>query len=242
MTIQESLLTAKQLQNSSIPVYVVPDQPGGTKPSYGDELLGQAGPGNYQYNFGKSTYAPFAPGTQTLAAKELDEQKRAQAVAEAIDQQKLELDKAQTLYNINKPYYDPSNSGSGGGSMTQADRKNAASSTLFTAALNRYESNKQGGLKYPLYYTVSSLLKDANLLNVANRQGIDMKDVIDNVIITKSGMTPDAYFNTKTGKKLKAIYDAKYGKKSSASNSSSNTFAIGGTSYQIVDEKPVEVK
>ena len=225
MTIQESLLTAKQLQNSSIPVYVVPNQPGGNKPSYGDELLGQAGPGNYQYNFGKSTYAPFAPGTQTLATKELDEQKRAQAVAEAIDKQKLELAQLETAYTINKPYYGPSNSSSGSGSMTQTDRKNAASSTLFTAALNRYESNKQGGLKYPLYYTVSSLLKDANLINVANRQGVDMKDVIDNVIITKSGMTPDAYFNTKTGKKLKAIYDAKYGKKSSSKTNNNNDLA-----------------
>lgn len=101
MTIQDDILRAKQQYD--IPVYVVPDKPGGVKPSYGDELLGQAGPGNYQYNFGKSTYAPFAPGTQTLAAKQFDEEKRANAVAEAFRLKELQTKQAKDSNKSSAP-------------------------------------------------------------------------------------------------------------------------------------------
>lgn len=151
MTIQESILTAKQRAQSSIPVYVVPDKPGGVKPSYGDELLGQAGPGNYQYGLGKSTYAPFAPGTKTLAAKQFDEEKRAQAVAEAINQQKLELDQAETAYALNKPYYKPSSGGTGSDDKALKQRSTDLANSIMQ---DMYDGYAKLGNKYNFQWNI----------------------------------------------------------------------------------------
>lgn len=117
MTIQDSILTAKQQANDSVPVYVVPDSP--NKPSYGNELTIKP-PGQYQYSgLGKSTYAPFAPGTKTAAQKqyekEMAEQKaKAQALSQAVAASKPNA----AAVKAATPAI-PSNKGAIGGSLDQ---------------------------------------------------------------------------------------------------------------------------
>lgn len=117
MTLQESILTAKQQANNSVPVYVVPDE--SNKPSYGNELTVKP-PEQYQYSgFGKSVYAPFAPGTKTAAEKQYEkamaEQKaKAQALSQAVAASKPNAAAAKAA----TPAI-PSNKGATGGSLDQ---------------------------------------------------------------------------------------------------------------------------
>lgn len=112
MSIQDNILTAKQVQQSEIPVYVVPDEPGGQRPSYGNERVGLSGPGMYQFP-GKNVYSPFAPGTKTLASRGFDEEKRAKSVAEALAKQELEANKKAQEEALKLDWYNATHKSSG---------------------------------------------------------------------------------------------------------------------------------
>lgn len=116
MAIKESSLTAKQQTDSSIPVYVVPDSPGGARAAYGDELVKPtgAGTGLHKYGQGKTAYSPYAPGTKTLNQKSLEESQRAQAVAEALNQKKFEADQAAQEDASNLGWYNATHKSSSG--------------------------------------------------------------------------------------------------------------------------------
>jgi len=94
---------------------------------------------------------------------------------------------------------------------TARERSNLATATMVRAAANRYDELRSKNYQYPLYYTVSSFLRDSVWKRLAAQTGADLKYVVDSVIIHKGKMTPEQYFNTRTGKKLKKYYDALFG-------------------------------
>jgi len=112
-------------------------------------------------------------------------------------------------------------SGSGGGTSlgTQTDRKNYATTTLLNAGLQRYDQlRKSGNYKYPLYYTVSSMLRDPHISGAAIESGADVIKAVDALIMAKAKQSPEQYFSSGTGAKLKDFYYALKGKTATASN------------------------
>ncbi|MFA7468778.1 MAG: hypothetical protein WCY82_11025 [Desulfotomaculaceae bacterium] len=145
---------------------------------------------------------PLPAGTKTLAAKQFDEQKRQFDLA-------WPYKEASYQYDLNKPY---SGSGTGGTDdglpSTQGEREALATATLFDSATSRYGELENKGYEYPLYYSISTILSDPEWVGPAMVSGADAKQVIDNLIRSKGRMTPEEYFATKTGSKLKSLYDS----------------------------------
>jgi len=90
---------------------------------------------------------------------------------------------------------------------TQTDRKNTATTTLLKAGLQRYDQlRKSGKYKYPLYYTVSSMLRDPSLAADAIESGADVIRAVDALIMSIAKKSPEQYFSSGTGAKLKDFY------------------------------------
>jgi hypothetical protein len=208
------MATAQQLSSAinsqNVPIDVIPDyQVGGS--GYGQELVNQQPAGTYKYGSGPSTYLSVAPGTKTLQSKQFDEDKRAQAAAEDLAERKFQEDvRAQRVAEALARF--KASSSGGDDDLTQTERNNLNTATMFDIAVNRYSNNKGAGLKFPLYYTISSMLRDPDVLGNATEAGVNMKTVIDNLISSQGDMSPEEYFKTSTGSKLKALYEGKFGK------------------------------
>lgn len=117
-----------------------------------------------------------------------------------LDQARLQLDQAKLA------------SGGGGGASgepkTLSERKQLATVTLFNAGLNRYNELKKAGYQYPLYYTISSMLRDPEWQAAAMESGADVKAAIDALIRSVAKQSPQEYFSKGTGAKLKPFYDS----------------------------------
>ena len=87
------------------------------------------------------------------------------------------------------------------GKDTVKERQNAATADLLNKAVGRYKENMQKGLKYPGYYTVSSLLSDPEWMVAAKKSGANSKDAID-MLLTSLGTTPAEFFTGETAKLL----------------------------------------
>ena len=111
------------------------------------------------------------------------------------DERQFALDKATKEAQINKYNLDAS------GRDTVSERQNAATADLLNKAVGRYNENMQNGLKYPGYYTVSSLLSDPEWMIEAKKSGANSKDAID-MLLTSIGTTPSEFFAGETAKLL----------------------------------------
>lgn len=103
--------------------------------------------------------------------------------------------------------------------LTEAEKKKMANDSMLQEALTNYDKlrntkSKKTGKDYtsPLYYTISGLLADDALISKATQTGADRESIINNVLATQK-LSPDQYFNTPKGAKLKALYETLIGKK-----------------------------
>ncbi|MGI5872744.1 MAG: hypothetical protein ACOX8T_11995 [Bacillota bacterium] len=174
----------------------------------------------------------FEPGTPTLATRQLEEQtalqreKMAQDAALAREQMALQRELASM---------GGGGSGGGGGfSGTAGERSALATAAFLEEGHLIYQENlktksKKTGkrLKYPLYYTLNTLMNNPAKRAEAIAMGADLKAVVDQLIGAYTNMTPEQYFNSPTGSKLAGSYAALTGK--SGGGSSSGRFQmIGG--------------
>ncbi len=174
----------------------------------------------------------FRPGAQTLESRKFDEEKRQYEQNFAEDKFRDRRDFREGVRQFNAKLAadavagSSNSSGSGGGGSTfkptQTELMNMATADAYRRAVNRYNRNlsykgkvEDGQPNYlasqhPLYYTLNSLLKNEQELAHMMATGADAKAVIDSLIYTKAGVTPEEYFSTGKGADLKAIYDAKF--------------------------------
>lgn len=89
MAIQDDILNAKQIAQSNIPIYVVPDN---QRSMYSSNLLPSAGQ-LVSKNINNGVFAGYNPGTKTLGGKNFDEGKRSRAVAEALAKEQFDFEK-----------------------------------------------------------------------------------------------------------------------------------------------------
>lgn len=110
-----------------------------------------------------------------------------------------------------------SSGGSGGVPKTLSERKQLATETLYDAARNRYNQLKAAGYKYPLYYTLNSIMNDPEWVKAATASGADVRWVINALIGSIARQSPQEYFGSGTGAKLKGSYEALLGRYSTKS-------------------------
>lgn len=174
----------------------------------------------------------FRPGAQTLESRKFDEEKRQYEQNFAEDKFRDRRDFREGVRQFNAKLAadavagssNSGGSGSGGSTFnpTQTERMNMATADAYQRAVNRYNRNlsykgkvEDGqpnylASQYPLYYTLNSLLKNEQEISHMMATGADAKAVIDSLIYTKAGVTPEEYFSTGKGAALKSIYNAKF--------------------------------
>lgn len=148
----------------------------------------------------------------------LQEDTRSNKVAESLKERELaemiranQADESYRWASLAK-----SGSGGSGYKPTAGERKQTATALLLSAAEDRYRRNKAEGRKYPLYYTLNSIMNDPDWAKDAIETGADMQYVIANLVSKYAkdgqgkGMGLDDYFATPTGSKLKSSYEALY--------------------------------
>lgn len=165
---------------------------------------------------------PFAAGTPTQARREMNQaQAQWEKEQELAWRKQAEEERQNSIANQLAWARIASDGGGSSGGKTLTERKATATSTLFNSAVSRYNNLKKAGYKYPLYYTLNSILSDPDWINPAISSGADVKAAVDNLLRTQ-GFDPESYFNTPTGKKLKGKYQSLY-KKMGIGTSSSST-------------------
>lgn len=156
-------------------------------------------------------------GTPTLEAKRYDlENSRITAGLTGylngkptLDREALENEKAYKDESLAIDRIRASNSGSGGNNGlpgSVSERQALATATAITSGNKYYQGLVDKGYKYPLYYTISSIMNDPNQQSAFVMSGVDAKQVIDSLISTHARMSPDEYFKTAEGKKLAGSY------------------------------------
>ena len=111
---------------------------------------------------------------------------------------------------------------------TAGEREQLAPSTLFQTGVDRYNQLKDGKYKYPLYYAISSMLRDPEWVGAAQTTGASITDAIDALIRAKSGgQTAEKYFKTKEGLKLKDLYESLKPKK----NNDQTSIVVNGRPF-----------
>lgn len=155
MALQDKLMSAVQQRKSDIPVYVVPDKPGGQRQQY-DTPTQKSGWQDYtqqtldsisQYREKNPVNIPFAPGTKTMGQKNLDESKR-------------QFDETMA-YNLRKATSGGGGGGGGGGGSAAAKlSKNQRVGYVLKGAISAYNelmNSNQGvkditlnGISYPM--------------------------------------------------------------------------------------------
>ncbi len=157
---------------------------------------------------------PFATGTPTLARRELDQrQAQFEKEYELALRRQAEEERQNRIANQLAQARLAQEGSSGGSSVpgTLSERQTRATATLYNAAVNRYNNLLEAGYNYPLYYTVNTLIADKNWTKAAMESGADVKSAVDNLLRTQ-GFSPEQYFQTKQGSKLKAKYESLYKK------------------------------
>jgi len=158
---------------------------------------------------------PFGAGTPTLGKKQLDQEAALAAKQLALEREKMaqEAALAREQMALQKSLASMGGGGGGGGGGgsgsfgTAGQMAAVATATLLQAGHNRYAENK-GKFKYPLYYTLNSIMNDPKVNGAARAAGADIQSVVDQLIRSYTSYTPSQYFKTNTGKKLKSSYDA----------------------------------
>lgn len=166
---------------------------------------------------------PFAAGTPTQARREMEQQQKQWQAEQELLWRKQLADEQQNAISNQLSWARIANSGGSSGGKTLTERKANATSTLFNSAVNRYNNLKKAGYKYPLYYTLNSMLSDPKWINASMRAGADVKTAVDN-LLRAQGFSPEEYFNTAQGKKLRAKYESLYKKMGSASTSTGDAY------------------
>lgn len=191
-------------------VYVVPDNQLPRRKQYGEEIGVQSSDQMMEgtlkriqeHRAQNPVYAPFEPGTKTLAGRKLDHD--------------IEYDRAALALKAAGGGASGGGGSGGGGSGglklpgTAGERSALATAQLMQAANTRYEELKKSGYKYPLYYTLNSLMRDPNMISSAQVSGADVASVINALVRSKAepGLrTPEAYFSSPTGSKLKESWE-----------------------------------
>ena len=153
---------------------------------------------------------PFAAGTPTLARRELD-QRQAQFEKEyELALRKQEEEERQNRIANQLAQARLANEGSDG-NMPLWEVESIGTIKMYDKAMAQYDKNLARGLDYPLYYTINSLLHDKEWIRDSEEAMADRKKVID-MVLNANGFSPEKYFNTKTGSKLKDAYVALYKK------------------------------
>lgn len=166
---------------------------------------------------------PFAAGTPTLQRRQLDQENDQFKQEYELALRKQAEDERQNQIANSLAYARLQQDGSSGGSPgTLTERKQNATATLYNAAVNRYKNLLDAGYNYPLYYTVNSILSDDEWQSAAMQSGADVKEAVDNLLRTQ-GFSPEDYFKTKTGAKLKSKYESLYRKADFEAESTGDT-------------------
>lgn len=118
--------------------------------------------------------------------------------------------------------------GSDGSAGTAGERKQLATATFFDTGTKRYDELKKDGYKYPLYYAINSMMRDPEWIKLATTTGVDIRSAVDNLIVSKSKMSPEAYFKTPTGKKLSAFYYALFPQKQTQARQKDSSWPAEG--------------
>lgn len=212
------------MSKSNIPVDVVPDEWVNRTRTVADAITG--------YRKENPAYMPFAPGAKTLERRGFDEgvlQDR-RNYEEDVFRDRRNFDEGVRQFNSSLAVSAMRGGGGGGGGYTfnptQTERANMATADAYLRAVDRFNRNSslkgkvaKGQANYlasqdPLYYTVNSLLKDNNEIAHMMATGADAKAVVDSLIYSKFGKSPEEYFATEAGARLKPIYDARFSVKS----------------------------
>lgn len=223
---------AKKFWNDDIPIDIIPDRPRKMVESLVSTID--------QYG-GREPYQPFAPGTPTRAARSDAEAKRQYDQDFAESKRRWDIDTATG----------GSRSGIAG---TVGERENQATSEFYgmmDAIYNRNREYQKFGAKpgethynagkYPLYYALNDILRNPKTIEVAMAAGVDVKSVIDSLIRSKTGTSPDKYFSAGKGKEHADRYYSMFPQKSGATGTDGETFLIGDKKYKYVNGVPVEV-
>ncbi len=130
-----------------------------------------------------------------------------------------------------------SGGGGGGGGGTAGERKAAAKAELYNSAIRYYQNLRRAGYKYPLYYTVASLMADPKVQQGLMKAGLsrkDLKDVVDALVTSIAKVSPEYYFTHGTaatakvkGKQtLKDLYQQLFGVKLGSGSSKSGAISL----------------
>lgn len=162
----------------------------------------------------------FDPGTPTLASRQLEQEKALAREQAALQREKMAQDAALAREQMGLQRELASMGGSGGGGGgggggTAGERSAIATAAWLEEGHLLYKKNlktkspKTGKrYKYPLYYTLNTLMNNPQKRAEAMAYGVDLKVVIDQLIGAYTNMTPQQYFNSPTGKKLAGSYAA----------------------------------
>jgi hypothetical protein len=175
-----------------------------------------------QYRESNPVQRYFEPGTPTLATKQLEQENALALQQTALQREKMEQDAALTREQMGLQRELASMGGGGGGGGGGAGsggtaKERAALATaawleeghlLYKKNLKTKSAKTGKGYKYPLYYTLNTLMNNPQKRAEAMAYGADLKVVIDQLIGAYTSMTPQQYFNSPTGKKLAGSYTA----------------------------------
>ncbi len=199
---------ANGTQNKDIPVDIVPDES-----IRALKAAQSASETISQHRAGQVAY-PFEPGTKTLQAKTLDENKRQFDTDLAYTKQRDAISMA-----MDRSGRSGSGGSGGGGGGTLSERQSSATGELYGILNNIYNRNYEYGKSginpgeanykagnHPLYYTLNDVLKRPDLVEASIAAGADVKSAIDSIIRTKAGVSAEKYFSTGKGKDLADIY------------------------------------
>jgi len=200
-SILNQLAGLKQEYDNS-PVYVVPDQP----VKYGEEVPRQ----NWQqtldslvksiqsYRSQNPINLPFKPGTPTLSKQQFDWLKQYQeAQLTGVYKGNPTIETLSSWAKKSEDNTPP----------TATERKLKAEADLYNTAVESYKDFAKK-YDYPLYETLKKILRDKEHMTASLKGDVDLRKVIDAVIRTVSWKTPEEYFSTVMGSKLKPFYDA----------------------------------
>lgn len=153
---------------------------------------------------------PFAAGTPTLERRELDQRQSQFEQEYELALRKQEEEERQNRIANQLAQARLANEGSDG-NMPLWEVESIGTIKMYDKAMAQYDKNLARGLDYPLYYTINSLLHDKEWIRDSDEAMADRKKVID-MVLNANGFSPEKYFNTKTGSKLKDAYVGLYKK------------------------------
>lgn len=178
---------------------------------------------------------PFGAGTPTLERRELDQRQSQFEQEYELALRKQEEEERQNRIANQLAQARLANEGSGSdGNMPLWEVESIGTTKMYDKAMAQYDKNLARGLDYPLYYTINSMLHDKSWIRDADEGMADRKRAID-MVLNSHGFSPEKYFNTPQGSKLKDAYVGLY--KNADFDSSGNS---GG--YMTPEEIEQEMK